>query len=134
MVPKWSRKCGVACTSPLTGERTPQRTAMREGLLGGTLRALAHDVPQVPLPDALAIVLLLARREPRNYPRAGARFIGRLALERPLELVDIRDATSALLALPHAGTAELRVVCERWGVDWRPPRRLPPGPGTPRLG
>jgi len=86
------------------------------------------------LPDALAIVLLLARREPHNYPRAAARFVGRLALERPLDLVDLRDATVPLLALPHVGAAELQVVCQQWDVDWRPPRRLPPGPGAPHLG
>ena len=98
------------------------------------VRALAHELRQVPLADALAIVLLLARREPDNYPRAAARFIGRLALERPLQLVDVRDATVALLALPDAGAAELKIVCERWGVDRRPPRWLPPGPSAPRLG
>jgi hypothetical protein len=98
------------------------------------VRALAHELPEVALPDALAIVLLLARREPDNYPRAAARFVRRLALERPLGLVDLRDATIALLALPHAGAAELQVVCEQWDVDRRPPRRLPPGPSAPRLG
>jgi hypothetical protein len=109
------------------------RRAIDAGNLS-VVRALAHELPQVPLADALAIVLLLARREPDNYPRAAARLAGRLALERPLQLVDLRDATIALLALPHAGAAELQIVCERWGVDWRPPRRLPPGPGAPRLG
>ena len=65
----------------------------------------AHELPQVPLADALAIVLLLARREPDNYPRAAARFIGRLALERPVDLDDLGAAIRALLALPHAGAA-----------------------------
>jgi hypothetical protein len=87
----------------------------------------------VALPDALAIVLLLARREPQHYPRAAARFVGRLALERPVDLDDLQAATIALLALPHAGVAELQVLCDQWGVAWRPPRRLPPGPGAPRL-
>jgi hypothetical protein len=48
----------------------------------------------VALVDALAIVVLLARREPDNYPRGAARLVGRLALERPLEIIDVRDATS----------------------------------------
>ena len=56
--------------------------------------------PQVPLPDTLAIVLLLARREPQHYSRAAARFVGRLALERPVDLGDLEAATVALLAHP----------------------------------
>jgi len=78
------------------------RRAIDAGNLG-VVRALAHELPQVPLADALAIVLLLARREPDNYPRAAARFIGRLALERPVDLDDLGAAITALLALPHAG-------------------------------
>src|SRR5215212_3581338 len=119
---------------------------MREGHVGAhfrraidagnlsVVRALAHELPQVPLADALAIVLLLARREPDNYPRTAARFIGRLALERPVDLDDLGAATTALSALPHAGAAEVQVLCDDWGVAGRPPRRLPPGPGASRLG
>jgi hypothetical protein len=80
------------------------------------------------------IVLLLARREPHNHSRAAARFLGRLTLERPIDLDDLAAATTALLALPHVGAAELQVLCDDWGVAWRPPRRLPPGPGASRLG
>jgi hypothetical protein len=109
------------------------RRAIDAGNLS-VVRALAHELAQVPLADALAIVLLLARREPDNYPRAAARFIGRLALERPVDLDDLSAATTALLALPHAGAAELQALCHDWGVAWRPPRRLPPGPGASRLG
>jgi hypothetical protein len=98
------------------------------------VRALAHELHQVPLPDTLAIVLLLARREPQHYSRAAARFVGRLSLERPVDLGDLEAATIALLALPHAGAAELQVLCQQWGVPWRPPRRMPPGPGAARLG
>jgi hypothetical protein len=88
----------------------------------------------VPLPDTLAIVLLLARREPQHYSRAAARFVGRLALERPVDLGDLEAATVALLAHPRAGAARLQVLCQRWGVPWRLPRRLPPGSGAPASG
>jgi hypothetical protein len=70
------------------------RRAIDAGNLS-VVRALAHELPHVPLADALAIVLLLARREPDNYPRAAARFIGRLALERPVDLDDLGAATTA---------------------------------------
>ena len=109
------------------------RRAIDAGNLS-VVRALAHELDQVPLTDALAIVLLLARREPHNYSRAAARFLGRVTLERRNDLDDLVAATTALLALPHAGAAELQVLCHDWGIDWRPPRRLPPGPGAPRLG
>jgi ribosomal 50S subunit-associated protein YjgA (DUF615 family) len=103
-----------------------------EGWNLSVVRALAHALHQVPLPDTLAIVLLLARREPQHYSRAAARFVGRLALERPVDLGDLEAATVALLAHPHAGAAKLQVLCQQWGVPWRPPRR-PPGSGAPRL-
>jgi hypothetical protein len=109
----------------------------RRAIDAGTLsvvRALAHELHPVPLSDTLAIVLLLARREPQHYSRAAARFVGRLALERPIDLGDLEAATIALLALPHAGAAELQVLCQQGGVPWRPPRRMPPGPGAARLG
>jgi len=41
------------------------RRAIDAGNLS-VVRALAHELPQVPLADALAIVLLLARREPET--------------------------------------------------------------------
>ena len=88
----------------------------------------------MPLADTLAIVLLLARREPHHYPPAAARFVGRLALERPVDLDDVPAATTPPGALPYAGADELRVLCDDWGVAWRPPRRLSPGPGVPPLG
>jgi hypothetical protein len=109
------------------------RRAIEAGNLS-VVRALAHELRQVPLADALPIVLLLARREPQHYSRAAARFVGRLAFERPLDLDDLQAATLALFALPDALAAELQVLCEQSGLAWRPPRRLPPGLGAPRLG
>jgi hypothetical protein len=109
------------------------RRAIDAGNLS-VVRALAHELHQVPLADALAIVLLLARREPHNYSRAAARFLGRLTLERPIDLDGLYEAAIALRALPHAGAAELEVLCRQWHLAWRPPRRMPPGPGAPRLG
>ena len=75
------RVCWIAVISRGTWARNfPARDRGLEPL---RRRALAHALHQVPLPDTLAIVLLLARREPQHYSRAAARFVGRLALERP---------------------------------------------------
>jgi hypothetical protein len=85
-------------------------------------RALARELPRrLNLNEALCVVLLIADAEPHTFPRAAARFVGRLALERPLPLVDVKDAASALLGLPAPfAYADLRAVCERHRV--RPPR------------
>ena len=67
------------------------------------------------------MLLLIADAEPRIFPRAAARFVGRLALERPLVLGDVEDVASALLELPAPfAHADLRAICERHGI--RPPR------------
>jgi hypothetical protein len=53
------------------------RRAFHAGNLS-VVRALAHELPEVPPADTLAIVLLLARREPHNYPRAAAQYAGKI--------------------------------------------------------
>jgi hypothetical protein len=85
-------------------------------------RALARELPRrLNLDEALGVVLLIADAEPATFPRAAARFVGRLALERPLPLVDVKDVASALLELPAPfAYTDLRAVCERHRVH--PPR------------
>jgi hypothetical protein len=68
------------------------------------IRAIAHELPTVGLGDALAIALALLEREPRSFPRTGARWGARLVLERRLELVDAQ-LVLASLATPEGPTA-----------------------------
>jgi hypothetical protein len=64
-------------------------------------RALAAELTRpLGLGEALGLLLLMCEREPRTFPRAGARFIGRLALERPLLVADVEHAAATLLHLP----------------------------------
>jgi hypothetical protein len=85
-------------------------------------RALAAELPRpLDLDEALALLLLIADRDPPTYPRAAARFVGRLALERPLRVAAVEHAASTLLGLPApAAYADLGGICERYRI--RPPR------------
>jgi hypothetical protein len=83
------------------------RRAIEAGNLNVVLGAAA-ELQTVSLTDALAILALLAQQRPTRYPRAAARWVGRVALER-------RDIT----------LAELRVVVEVL-------ERLPATPGLER--
>jgi hypothetical protein len=74
----------------------------------------------VALEDALAILLALIDREPETFPRAAARWGGRLVVERRLLLVDAQLALAALAALPGpgagAGGEALIEISERYGL------------------
>jgi len=51
--------------------------------------------------QALEVLLLIADQAPERYPRAAARWVGRLALERPaMTLAEVRLATAACELLP----------------------------------
>jgi hypothetical protein len=87
-------------------------------------RALAAELPRpLGLDEALAVLLLIAEREPQTYPRAAARFVGRVALERPLTIIDVEAAASTLLHVPTApaSDANLSRICERFGIRMPPP-------------
>ena len=62
-------------------------------------------LPRVGLDDALRILLVIADQEPDNYERAAVKWIGRLALERPVGLDDIEAAVKAIDELPDSGPA-----------------------------
>jgi hypothetical protein len=88
-------------------------------------RALAAELPRpLSLDEALAVLALIAEREPATFPRAAARFAGRLALERPVTITELEHAAATLVDLPAATAyAELGAICERHGI--RPPPRRP---------
>jgi hypothetical protein len=58
--------------------------------------AEARDLPQLSLSDALALLVLIAEKEPRLYERAAVRWAGRFLLERRPTLAEAELALAAL--------------------------------------
>jgi hypothetical protein len=87
-------------------------------MLGWTL---ASELPQVPLADALALLLLARDLEPARYDRAVPRWHARLCTERRLSAGEAQLALAALSALPGTGAVgaaqALAAVCELHGLD-----------------
>ena len=87
---------------------------------GAQIRAIAAELPQVGLEDALAITLGLLDRDPATFSRVAARWGARLVLERRLELDDAQLAFAALGALegrqPRAGVEALAELTESVGL------------------
>ena len=76
------------------------RRALEIGRLSLVLAAAA-ELPRLDLADALEVLLLMADQAPERYEPAAARWLGRLALERPrTTLVELRLATAACELLP----------------------------------
>jgi hypothetical protein len=69
-------------------------------------------LPAVNLTDALAILPVIATKEPQLYERAACRWLGRLALERDVGLEQIGMALAALDALGN-GLSVARSVLAR---------------------
>jgi hypothetical protein len=82
---------------------------------------LASELPQVPLADALALLLLARDVEPARYDRAAARWHARLCTERRLSIAEAQLALAALNALTGAsavsGPQAPAAVCELHGLD-----------------
>jgi hypothetical protein len=67
----------------------------------------------VPLRDALALLPLYAVRQDPKYGRAAARWLARLALEKPEPgIVEIHFAAAALAALPAWEETTMRVLVD----------------------
>ena len=63
------------------------------------IRATAAELPAVNLVDALAVLSVIASKEPDLYERAACRWLARLALERDVTLDRLGIALAALDAL-----------------------------------
>ena len=91
--------------------------AIRRGDLAGVRAAAAELGHRVSLVDALSIVLVMAERGDERYDRAAARWLARLAYERPAVLLDdLRLGLSALEALPQEpapAKRQLGELCQR---------------------
>jgi hypothetical protein len=83
--------------------------------------ATAADVPRVPLPEALAICLLLRDQDPERYERAAVRWHSRLCAEARLSLTDASLAMAALMVIastrPVSGFQALAGLAESYGLD-----------------
>src|SRR3954468_5630594 len=79
------------------------------------VRALATELPHVPLGDALAILELIEAQDERQFEPAAVRWAGRLALETPgLTLAQLHVAVEALDRLrDDEAKATLRALARR---------------------
>ncbi len=75
---------------------------LQRALAAGDLlavRSLAGELPEVPLPTAAEITLLLLEREPESYAPAARRLLARLAAERVVALRRLVDVAAILAEL-----------------------------------
>ena len=80
--------------------------------LSGAL-AEAAELRPLNLGYALALVVLFGEADDPRFPRASARWLARLVLERKgVRLADVRDALDALAALPHDPPGAHRALAE----------------------
>lgn len=84
------------------------------------IRDAAAELPQVELVDALRICLIMSGEDDRRYDRAAARWLARLALEKPnVGLDDLRRGASALRTLPRdpaTARGALAALCAAHGL------------------
>jgi hypothetical protein len=93
---------------------------LQRALAAGDLlavRSLAGELPEVPLPTAAEITLLLLEREPESYAPAARRLLARLATERVVALRRLVDVAAILAELEgdpamRAGHRLLQLVQE----------------------
>lgn len=94
--------------SPLTRYR---RAIESRSLLLAELSARVMN--HVPLRDALGLLALYAAERDAKYERAAARWLARLALEKPeLGIVEIHFAAAALAAMPAWEETAIRVLVD----------------------
>ena len=80
---------------------------------GNVLSALAaaRDLPQLSLADALELTVLVARKDPRRYPRLAARWLLRLLEEHPdATIEEAALAAACLVALTGGAYEEARAT------------------------
>jgi hypothetical protein len=82
---------------------------------------LAAELPQVPLADALELLLLARDLEPARFDRGVPRWHARLCTERRLSAGEAQLALAALNALPGPGFVSaaqaLAAVCNVHGLE-----------------
>jgi uncharacterized protein (DUF2384 family) len=86
-----------------------QRALTTKNLL--LVESAARELPQISLEDALAVLLLMAERNDARYPRAAAKWAGRVISEKRLSMEDshrVLALVDVMLTAPHAVAAHLR--------------------------
>jgi hypothetical protein len=74
------------------------------------IRAAAGELPNVSLLDALAICVVIRKRQPDAFERAAVRWLGRFAAERPAVRLDaVAQAVDAFVRLRASADAETAV-------------------------
>lgn len=85
-----------------------------------TAWASAQELRQLSLEDALALVILMARDQDEAFDRASAKWLARLALERPtVHLDNLHHGVHALETIPRdtsAGRTQLSELCDRHDI------------------
>jgi hypothetical protein len=109
--------CSVASQGS-THSQFKRALERRNFLLAWTLAA---ELPQVPLADALALLLLALDQQPWRFERAAPRWHARLCEEARLTLAEAQLAVCALDALAGpgavAGGQALGAICDAHGLD-----------------
>lgn len=75
------------------------RRALKTGNIH-IIKAAAAELPQVSLPDALAVCSVLADGPRERYERAAVRWLSRLCIERRPDLAELQRAIAGLHLLP----------------------------------
>jgi hypothetical protein len=83
--------------------------------------SLAAELPQVPLADALELLVLARDLEPARFDRGLPRWHARLCMERQLSTGESQLALAALSALPGPGATSaahaLAALCAHHSLD-----------------
>jgi hypothetical protein len=91
---------------------------------------LARELGRISLAEALELVILIAKKEPRRHPKIAVRWLERYIQECEPKLSDVGLAVSALSALTHEPRAEsvklLRALIGSFRRGPRPASRWSP--------
>src|SRR4051794_25838705 len=107
----------------MTSQGSPLARLRRALQHGNPLLALATaaELPRVPLPEALAICLLLYDKEPHRFEAAALRWHARLCRDARLSLAEAAIALAALSALAagkvDSGGQALLTVLDSRGLE-----------------
>ncbi len=105
----------------MPGTPEESRAQLARGLRAGNLnliRAAAWQLDPLPLDVAFEVLMLIHRRDPARWSRAGVRWVGRVALEQSsVVLEDIDTLVDALLTLDRRSRERLRELDRRVGLN-----------------
>lgn len=80
----------------------------------------AFELRPLTLADSLGLLLLMAEERDARYYRGAARWLGRFALDRKVDVDELAAAATGLAVLPRApepARAALARICERHEIE-----------------